>query len=97
MEMTTNQSVVDEDGDVVVEKKCKDWVGSANKCPVGTKRVKQKIWDYFEQDNKQQRNHPNEDNDKKLTCITRSTCGILLYHCPRNVSMDDAVNVQLHQ
>ena len=40
MEMTTNQSVVDEDGDVV-EKKCKDGVGSANKCLVGTKRVKQ--------------------------------------------------------
>ena len=41
MEMTTNQSVVDEDGDVVVEKKHKDGVGSANKCPVGSKRVKQ--------------------------------------------------------
>ena len=34
MEMTTNQSVVDEDGD-------EDGVGSANKCLVGTKRVKQ--------------------------------------------------------
>ena len=41
MEMTTNQSVVDEDGDVVVEKKHKDGVGSANKCMVGTKRAKQ--------------------------------------------------------
>ena len=42
MEMTTNQSVVvDKDGDVVVEKKCKDGVGSANKCLVGTKRAKQ--------------------------------------------------------
>ena len=41
METTTNQSVVDEDGDVVVEKKHKDGVGSANKHPVGTKRVKQ--------------------------------------------------------
>ena len=41
MEMTTNQSVVDEDGDVVVENKCKDGVGSANKHPVGMKRVKQ--------------------------------------------------------
>ena len=30
-----------EDGDVVVEKKHKDGVGSANKCPVGSKRVKQ--------------------------------------------------------
>ena len=37
METTTNQSVVDEDGDVVVEKKHKDGVGSANKHPVGTK------------------------------------------------------------
>ena len=34
METTINQSVVDEDGDVVVEKKCKDGVGSANKHPV---------------------------------------------------------------
>ena len=41
METTTNQSVVDEDGDVVVEKKCKDRVGSASKCPVGMKRTKQ--------------------------------------------------------
>ena len=41
MEMTTNQSVVDEDGDVVVEKKHKDRVGSVNKCPVGMKRAKQ--------------------------------------------------------
>ena len=41
METTTNQSVVDEDGDVVVDKKHKDGVGSANKCPVGMKRVKQ--------------------------------------------------------
>ena len=41
METTTNQSVVDEDGDVVVEKKCKDGVGSANNCLVGMKRVKQ--------------------------------------------------------
>ena len=41
METTTNQSVIDEDGDVVVEKKCKDGVGSANKCPAGTKRVEQ--------------------------------------------------------
>ena len=40
MEMTTNQSVVDEDGDVV-EKKHKDGVGSGTKCPVGTKRAKQ--------------------------------------------------------
>ena len=38
--MTTNQSVVDEDGDVV-EKKHKDGVSSANKYPVGMKRVKQ--------------------------------------------------------
>ena len=41
METTTNQSVVDEDGDVVVEKKHKDGVGSANKCLVGMKRAKQ--------------------------------------------------------
>ena len=41
MEMTTNQSVVDEDGDVVVERKCKEGVGSANKHLVGMKRVKQ--------------------------------------------------------
>ena len=41
METTTNQSVVDEDGDVVVEKKCKDGVGLATKCPVGMNRVKQ--------------------------------------------------------
>ena len=41
MEKTTNQSVVDEDGDVVVEKKCKDGVGSANKHLVGTKTAKQ--------------------------------------------------------
>ena len=41
MEITTNLSVVDEDGDVVMEKKHKDEVGSANKHPVGTKRVKQ--------------------------------------------------------
>ena len=40
MEMTTNQSVVDEDGDVV-KKKRKDGVGSATKHLVGTKRVKQ--------------------------------------------------------
>ena len=40
METTTNQSVVDEDGDVV-NKKCKEGVGSATKCLVGTKRVKQ--------------------------------------------------------
>ena len=36
MEMTTNQSVVDEDGDVV-KKKCTDGVGLATKCPVGIK------------------------------------------------------------
>ena len=41
METTTNQSVVDKDGHVVVEKKHKHGVGSANKCPVGMKRVKQ--------------------------------------------------------
>ena len=41
METTTNQSVVDEHGDVVVEKMCKDGVGSANKHLVGIKRVKQ--------------------------------------------------------
>ena len=41
MEMTTNQSVVDEDGDVVVEKKHKDGVGSANKRPMGIKRANQ--------------------------------------------------------
>ena len=41
MEKTTNQSVVDEDGDVVVEKKCKDGVGSANKHLVGTKTANQ--------------------------------------------------------
>ena len=41
METTINQSVVDEDGDAVVEKKCKDGVGSANKHLVGTKRAKQ--------------------------------------------------------
>ena len=40
MEMTTNQSVVDEDGDVV-KKKYKDGVGSATKSLVGIKRVKQ--------------------------------------------------------
>ena len=40
MEMTTNQSLVDEDGDVV-KKKCKDGVGSGTKCPVGTMRAKQ--------------------------------------------------------
>ena len=39
METTTNQSVVDEDGDVV-EKKCKDGVGSATKCPEAMNRVK---------------------------------------------------------
>ena len=38
---TTNQPVVDEDGDVVVEKKHRDGVGSANKHAVGTKRAKQ--------------------------------------------------------
>ena len=41
LETTTNQSVVDEDGDVVVEKKHKDGVGSAHKCPVGMKSAKQ--------------------------------------------------------
>ena len=40
MEMTTNQSVVDKDGDVV-KKKHKDGVGSATKHLVGMKRVKQ--------------------------------------------------------
>ena len=40
MEMATNQSVVDEDGEVV-KKKCKDGVGLATKCPVGMKRAKQ--------------------------------------------------------
>ena len=40
METTTNQSVAS-DGDVVVEKKCKDGVGSATTCLVGTKRMKQ--------------------------------------------------------
>ena len=40
METTNNQSVVDEDGDVV-EKKLKDGVGLATKHPVDTKRVKQ--------------------------------------------------------
>ena len=38
--MTTNQSVVDEDGDVV-EKKHKDGAGSGPKRPVGTNRAKQ--------------------------------------------------------
>ena len=40
METTTNQSVVDEDGDVV-KKKHKDGVGLATKHPVGMKRAKQ--------------------------------------------------------
>ena len=40
IKMTTNQSVVDEDGNVV-EMKHIDGVGSATKCLVGTKRVKQ--------------------------------------------------------
>ena len=39
MEMSTNQSVGDEDDDVI-KKKCKDGVGSAPKCLVGT-RAKQ--------------------------------------------------------
>ena len=41
MEMKTNQAVVDEDGDEVAEKKCKDGDVSANKHPMGMKRVKQ--------------------------------------------------------
>ena len=40
MEMTTNQSVVHEDGDVA-KKKYKDGVSLATKCPVGMKRAKQ--------------------------------------------------------
>ena len=40
METTTNQSVAS-DGDVVVEKKCKDGVGSATTCLLCTKRMKQ--------------------------------------------------------
>ena len=35
------------------------------------------IWDYVEQDKKQQRNQPDEDDEEELTCIARSTCGFL--------------------
>ena len=42
METTSNQSVVDEDGNGdVVEKKCKEGLGSVAKCPMGMKRTKQ--------------------------------------------------------
>ena len=42
MEMTTNQSVVDENGNGdVVEKKCKEGVGLVTKHPMGMKRAKQ--------------------------------------------------------
>ena len=37
---------------------------------------------------------PDEDDNEELTCIARRTCRIPLYFRPRNVSMDDAVNVQ---
>ena len=59
--MTINQSVVDEEGDVI-KKQCKDGVGATTKCLVGTRanqmkkedkmvdRMFQKFLDYIEHD-----------------------------------------------